>query len=349
MIEQKTNTAVVILNWNGIDWLKQFIPTLIENTPASEADLIVADNASSDESVDYLKQNHPEIQLIILDQNYGFAEGYNRALKQITHPYSILLNSDVEVTKNWVQPLINQLESSDKTAACQPKIKDFYNKDYFEYAGASGGFIDYMGYPFCRGRIFNELEQDKGQYDTSISIFWATGACLAIKTDLYNKTGGLDSEFFAHMEEIDLCWRLKSLGYDIYAVPKSTVYHVGGGTLSKVSPKKTYLNFRNNLLILYKNLPPSQLFKILFLRLILDGVAGLKFVLSGEFSHMFSIIKAHFHFYGMMSRFKSKRQENIEKTNTQNILEVYSKSIVWEHFFNKKSNFSLLEPKKLEK
>ena len=340
MIEQNTATAVIILNWNGIDWLKQFIPILIENTGKQDADLIVADNASSDDSISYLKEQHPEIQLIILEENYGFAEGYNRALTQIPHLYSILLNSDVEVTKDWTLPLIKQLESSNKIAACQPKIKDFYKKDYFEYAGASGGFIDYLGYPFCRGRIFNELEKDNGQYDNPISIFWATGACLAIKTEIYNEVGGLDGEFFAHMEEIDLCWRLKSRGYDIYAVPESTVYHVGGGTLSKVSPKKTYLNFRNNLLVLYKNLPSSELTRTIFLRLILDGIAGVKFVLSGQISHMFAIIKAHFHFYGMMQRFKNKRRENIERSKKIVIPEIFSKMIIVEHFFKKKSNYS---------
>ena len=309
MIKQNTETAVIILNWNGIDWLKQFILILIENTDINDADLIVADNDSSDESVKFLEANYPEIQLIILDKNYGFAEGYNRAIEQISHPYSILLNSDIEVTKNWVLPLIAQLKLYDNIAACQPKILDFKNKTKFEYAGASGGFIDYLGYPFCRGRIFNELETDNGQYDKPISIFWATGACLAIKTDIYKKVGGLDSDFFAHMEEIDLCWRLKSRGYDIYVVPSSTVYHVGGGTLA-VSPRKTYLNFRNNLLLLYKNLPDSKLYKVIFSRLILDGVAGIQMFLQGKFKHTFAIIKAHFHFYALVSQFRYKRKKN---------------------------------------
>jgi len=343
MIKQNTNTAVVILNWNGLDWLKQFIPILIKNTPAKDADLVVADNASADESIAYLQTNHPEIQLIILEDNFGFAEGYNRALELISHPYSILLNSDVEVTKDWVQPLIQQLESSDNVAACQPKIKDFYQKDYFEYAGASGGFIDYLGYPFCRGRIFDKLEKDKGQYDHPISIFWATGACLAIKTNVYKEVGGLDSDFFAHMEEIDLCWRLKNRGFEIYSVPEATVYHVGGGTLSKVSPKKTYLNFRNNLLILYKNLPSSKLFKILFIRLILDGIAVFKFILSGQFSHMIAILKAHFHFYRMIKSFKAKRHENLSKTSKIAIPEIYTKSIVWQYFAKKRDNYSSLQ------
>jgi len=340
MVKQNTNTAVIILNWNGIDWLKQFIPILIQNTESTHADLIVADNASSDASLQYLQTNHPQIQLIILEKNFGFAEGYNKAIEQINHPYTILLNSDVEVTEGWVVPLISQLEKNENTAACQPKIKDFYNKDYFEYAGASGGFIDYLGYPFCRGRIFNELEKDKGQYNDIESIFWATGACLAIKTPIYKEVGGLDAEFFAHMEEIDLCWRLKSRGLDIYVVPESTVYHVGGGTLSKVSPKKTYLNFRNNLLILYKNLPSNKLRKILFYRMLLDGIAGVKFVLSGQISHMFAILKAHFQFYKMKSRFKKKREANLLKHTVNTIPEIYTKSIVWQHFVKKLKIYS---------
>ena len=343
MIEQKTKTAVIILNWNGLKWLQQFIPILEKNTASTDADLIVADNASTDQSLNYLRKNHSRIQIIELDDNYGFAEGYNRAIEQVSHPYTILLNSDVEVTKDWVLPLIHQLEQSERIVACQPKIKDFYNKDYFEYAGASGGFIDYLAYPFCRGRIFDTLEKDQQQYDTPISIFWATGACLAIKTNVYKEVGGLDSEFFAHMEEIDMCWRLKSRDYDIYAVPESVVYHVGGGTLSKISPQKTYLNFRNNLLILYKNLPSKQLYKILLIRLLLDGIAGLKFLVSGQISHTFAILKAHFHFYTTKHRFKPKRLNNLKSIQRINIPEIYSKSIIWEYFVKKKSKYSLLQ------
>jgi len=340
MIKQNTETAVIILNWNGIDWLKQFIPILIRNTASKDADLIVADNASSDESVEYLKTNYPEIQLIILDKNYGFAEGYNKAIECITHPFSILLNSDIEVTKDWVLPLVSQLKGNVNTVACQPKILDFKDKEKFEYAGASGGFIDYLGYPFCRGRIFNDLEIDHGQYDNPISIFWATGACLAIKTRIYKEVGGLDSEFFAHMEEIDLCWRIKSRGYDIYAVPSSVVYHVGGGTLSKISPKKTYLNFRNNLLILYKNLPTNKLYIVIFARLILDGVAGVQMLLQGKISHTFAILKAHFHFYSMISRFRAKRKENLLTTKIKKIDEIYSQSIIVKHFLKGKKKYS---------
>ncbi len=343
MIEQKSKTAVIILNWNGLSWLQQFIPILIKNTAPIDADLIVADNASTDSSITYLTENHPEVQLIALEQNYGFAEGYNRALELIDHPYSILLNSDVEVTKDWILPLVKKLESSDRIVACQPKIRDFNNKEYFEYAGASGGFIDYLAYPYCRGRMFNTLEKDEGQYDDDLSIFWATGACLAIKTDLYKKAGGLDNSFFAHMEEIDLCWRLKSRGYDIYIVPQSVVYHAGGGTLSKINPQKTYLNFRNNLYILYKNHPSQNLIKILILRFILDGIAGIKFLLSGQFSHTFAIVKAHFSFYSTVHNFKLKRKENLEQRKVQSIPEIYSKSIVKAVFINNKNKYSDLD------
>jgi len=342
MIKQNSKTAVVILNWNGLNWLKQFIPILVENTAQNDADLIVADNASTDESLNFLKENHPEIQLIILEKNYGFAEGYNRALDYIEHPYSILLNSDVEVSKNWIRPLVNKLESSDKIAACQPKIKDFNNKDYFEYAGASGGFIDYLAYPFCRGRLFDNLEKDEGQYDDDISIFWATGACLAIKTDIYKEMGGLDNSFFAHMEEIDLCWRLKSRAYDIYVVPQSVVYHVGGGTLSKIKAQKTYLNFRNNLYILYKNLPSKKFVRIFIFRLILDGIAASKFLFSGQISHTFAILKAHFVFYTSFGRFKAKRKINLAKTKIQNIPEIRSNSIIKDVFIKQKTKFSEL-------
>lgn len=340
MIIKNTNTAVVILNWNGLNWLQQFIPTLVKNTPVSMADIIIADNGSTDDSFAFINQNFPAIQWLQLDKNYGFAEGYNRAIEAITHPFCILLNSDVEVTPNWIEPLVKALDSEENTAACQPKIMDFKRKDYFEYAGAAGGFIDYLAYPFCRGRLFETLEKDHGQYNDTAELFWASGACLAIKTEWYKAVGGLDGEFFAHMEEIDLCWRLKSRGLSIKFVPDSTVYHVGGGTLSKISPKKTYLNFRNNLLILYKNLPKSQLIQILFLRLILDGVAGLKMLLSGDVKHTFAILKAHFHFYNMFRSFKHKRKNNLEKTIVSNIPQIFSKTLIICYFIKGKRKFS---------
>ncbi len=340
MIQQNKETAVVILNWNGIDWLKEFIPILIKNTDASEADIIVADNASDDDSVAFLEQNYPEVQLILLDKNYGFAEGYNRAIHQINHTYTVLLNSDVEVSPNWLPPLVAKLSESEQYAACQPKILDYKNKHKFEYAGACGGYIDYLGYPYCRGRVFNVLEDDKHQYDEVTSIFWASGACLAIRTEKYKEVGGLDGLFFAHMEEIDLCWRLKSRGYQIFSVPTSIVYHVGGGTLSKISPFKTYLNFRNNLLILYKNLPKGKLPKIILYRLFLDTVAGVKFIFDGQLKHSFSVLKAHFHFYLMLSKFREKRLDNRKYATVNSIPEIYPKSIVFQHFVKRVKLFS---------
>ncbi|MDF1675256.1 MAG: glycosyltransferase family 2 protein, partial [Vicingaceae bacterium] len=241
------SVAVVILNWNGKHFLEKFLPSLIEHT--SFAELIVADNCSTDDSLSFLKENFPQIRIITLAENYGFAKGYNEALKQVNSDVYVLLNSDVEVTENWLQPCLEILKKDNDMAACQPKIKAFHQKTYFEYAGAAGGFIDKYGYPFCRGRIFETLEEDNNQYDEEIEIFWATGACLVIRADIYHELNGLDSFFFAHMEEIDLCWRIQNRGKKIKYVPQSTVFHVGGGTLHKSKPQKTFLNFRNNLIM----------------------------------------------------------------------------------------------------
>ena len=343
MTNNKINTAVVVLNWNGVDFLQKFIPILIKNTSSDIAEIIVADNASTDNSVKFLQDNFPEVKLIILKENYGYAEGYNQAIAQLNHKYTVLINSDIEVAENWLEPLVVQMESSSDIAACQPKIRDYKQKEFFEYAGAAGGYIDYLGYPFCRGRIFDSLEKDLGQYEDSKSIFWATGACIMVNTAIYKELGGLDSDFFAHMEEIDLCWRIKSRAYEIYYVPDSTVFHVGGGTLSKLNPKKTFLNFRNNLLLLYKNLPANKLNKILFIRMILDGIAAIKFMVSFQFSHALAILKAHFSFYKLLSQFKNKRKENLEKAKTNIIKEIYPKSILKEYFIHKKDKFFLLE------
>ncbi len=246
--------AVVILNWNGKKFLEEFLPSVIKYS-SDAADIIVADNASEDDSVDFLKKNFPQVKIILNEQNYGFAEGYNKALSKVEAKYYILLNSDIEVSKDWIEPVISCMEKDEKIGACQPKIRSLHEPEMFEYAGASGGFIDKLGYPFCRGRLFHTLEKDNGQYDDKKEVFWATGACLFVRSDLYNKLGGLDSDFFAHMEEIDYCWRLKNYGYKVYVCPESIVYHVGGGTLPKAPYCKTYLNFRNNLTLLYKNLP----------------------------------------------------------------------------------------------
>lgn len=286
-----TKTAVVILNYNGEGYLKKFLPTILENS--GKAEIMVADNNSSDSSIGMLKRDFPTVRIILLEKNYGFAEGYNRALEKVEAPYIVLLNSDIEVTPKWLLPLTKFLDNNSSYAACQPKIKDYKHRDTFEYAGASGGFIDSLGYPFCRGRIFDKIEKDTGQYDEPIDIFWATGACLMIRSDLFKKSGGLDPDFFAHMEEIDLCWRIQSLGYKIKAIPTSEVYHVGGGTLSKLSPFKTYLNFKNGLFILLKNLPTVELIAKLPMRIFLDWIAALKFIMEGNVKHGMAVWKAH--------------------------------------------------------
>ncbi|WP_421889025.1 glycosyltransferase family 2 protein [Marinoscillum sp.] len=285
-----SKVAVVILNYNGRDHLLRFLPTLIAHS--SDAEIIVADNCSTDDSLSVLKQ-FPTVRTILLDQNHGYAGGYNEALKQVKSAYYLLVNSDVEVTLNWITPLEHFLDENKDYAAVQPKILDFNRKEFFEYAGAAGGFLDLLGYPYCRGRIFDTLEQDTGQYDTSIDIFWASGACFMIRSEVFHQAGGFDADFFAHMEEIDLCWRVKSLGLKIACVPKSVIYHVGGGTLNKTSPRKTYLNFRNGISLLIKNLPLPTLMVALPIRLVLDWMAALLFWKNESFSHFTAVFKAH--------------------------------------------------------
>ena len=326
--------AVVILNWNGQSFLNQFLPSVVKHSTGAR--IIVADNNSTDNSISFLKDNYPTVELIQLEQNFGFAGGYNNALKQVDSEYYVLLNSDVEVTENWLTPMLNLLETDNSAVACQPKIKDFNNKEYFEYAGASGGFLDKYGYPFCRGRIFESLEKDENQYDNVEEIFWASGASLFIRSKEYHSIGGLDEFFFAHMEEIDLCWRLKNQGYKIMACPSSTVYHVGGGTLNKVKPQKTFLNFRNSLLTLHKNLPKKERFSVIFIRLLLDGIAGFKFIVLGKPTHTWAILRAHFSFYGAISQNKKKRLKN----STPNLTGKINKSIVKEYFLNKSKFYS---------
>ena len=308
METQKMKTAVVILNWNGKHWLEKFLPNVISNS--SDATVIVADNNSTDNSVSFLQEKFPEIQIIQNDGNYGYAKGYNLALKQIDAEYFVLLNSDIEVTKDWISPIISLMDSDKTISACQPKILDYNNKNKFEYAGGSGGYIDKFGYPFCRGRIFNELEEDKGQYNDATEVFWATGACLFVRSSHFLKIGGLDEDFFAHQEEIDLCWRLKNKGYRIMVESKSEVYHVGGGTLNVGSPFKTHLNFRNNLYMLFKNLPLSSLFTIIPIRLVLDGIAAITLLNKEKgISHLFAVMKAHFSFYFEIPKLITKRRK----------------------------------------
>jgi len=314
--------AVVILNWNGEVLLERYLPSVIQYS--KNADIYVADNASTDKSVDYVKTNYPQIQIIQNRVNGGFAKGYNDALQSVEADIFCLLNSDVEVTPNWLEPIKEAFETIPEAAIIQPKILDLLRREYFEYAGAAGGFIDQLGYPFCRGRIFQELEKDVGQYDDIREIFWATGACMFIKSEVFRSLGGFDEDYFAHQEEVDLCWRAKNAGYKVYYTGASKVYHLGGSTLSNMNPKKTYLNFRNSLFSITKNLPRRKAFLIIFLRLLLDAVAGIRFIFQLRFKHCLAIIMAHFNFYSNFRRMYRKREK-------RNFIKKYyvTKSIVW--------------------
>lgn len=334
-------TAVVILNYNGAGMLRRFLPSVIEYSP--EASIYVADNGSSDESCDVVRNEFPAVKLMVLDHNYGFAEGYNRALAQVDEEYAVLLNSDVEVTRGWLSPMTQFLDSNPEVAACQPKLLSFKQKDFFEYAGAAGGFIDKWGYTFCRGRVFNTVERDSGQYDDTTDVFWATGAALMIRNEVYKNNGGLDGRFFAHMEEIDLCWRLRSRGYRIACVPQSHVYHVGGATLKKENPQKTYLNFRNNLLMIYKNAPDCQLKKIMLFRKVFDNVAALKFLASGNYAAFKAVRKARRDFKAMRSGYDKARAENMKLAVTIRIPEVLKSSILYKYYLGFKHTYSSLK------
>jgi len=313
METQEIKIAIVILNWNGKKWLKKFLPSLVTNS--DNAKIYVADNNSTDESISYLRANFPEINIIINQNNHGYAKGYNDALKKIDSEYFILINSDVEVSNGWIDTIIKLMDQNNRIAACQPKILDYNKKQYFEYAGASGGYIDKLGYPYCRGRIFNNIEKDVGQYNDQHEIFWATGACLFIRSKYFFEIGGFDDDFFAHQEEIDLCWRFKNKGYMIMIEPKSIVYHVGGGTLDSSSPFKTYLNFKNNLSMLFKNLPFLNL-GVIFIRLFLDGIAAITFLKQKNgFKHFFAVIKAHLVFYITIPKLIFKRSKINQKYN----------------------------------
>lgn len=335
-------TAVVILNWNGVEMLRTFLPSVIRYSDLPGTEVIVADNGSTDNSIEVIRSEFPDIRLIILDKNYGFAEGYNLALAQIEAEYVVLLNSDVEVTESWLQPLIDHMDAHPGTVACQPKIRSWHQKDKFEYAGACGGFIDRYGYPFCRGRIMGTVENDQGQYDTDIPVFWATGAALFIRLSAYREAGGLDGRFFAHMEEIDLCWRLRARGHRIMCIPQSTVYHVGGATLKKENPHKTFLNFRNNLVMLYKNLFDDELSGIMNVRMILDYLAMLSFMLKGQFPNARAIFRARKEFKRIKKDFSQDRKINQEKTMVKNIPERTNFSILGQFYIKGKKYFSQL-------
>ncbi len=297
--------AVVILNWNGKKLLEQFLPSILEHS--ASADIYVADNASADDSVHFLTLAYPTVRIIQNTENYGFAQGYNEALKHIDADVYALINSDIEVTANWLQPIINEFERDKNISIIQPKILDYKRKNYFEYAGAAGGFLDKYGYPFCRGRVFDTIEEDLGQYDTNENIFWASGACFFIKREVFFELGEFDADFFAHQEEIDLCWRAINKGHKIRFVANSVVFHVGGATLDASNPRKTYLNFRNSLLMMHKNLPSTNMYGILLMRMIFDGIAGIRFLFHGKPRHTYAIINAHFSFYKNFSKNKVKR------------------------------------------
>lgn len=336
-----SHTAVVILNYNGRTWLEKFLPSVVQHS--GNARIIVADNHSTDDSIAFLKNNFPSVDRLEIPRNLGFCGGYNFALKEIKEKYYVLLNSDVEVTSGWIEPIIQLFENNSNVAAAQPKILSYTNKEYFEYAGAAGGYIDSLGYPFCRGRIFNEIEKDNGQYNNSQKVFWATGACLFIRNQSYHQLNGLDEDFFAHMEEIDLCWRLQRAGYEVHYEGKSTVYHVGGGTLAASNPRKTYFNFRNGLSLIFKNLPAGELIWKLPVRMVLDWVASFKFLFDGSIKYCLAVWKAHFNFIASLGREMKKRNQVAKGNSFRKELPVLHRSLVWDYFVLKRKTFRELK------
>ena len=336
-MNNQKKVAVVILSWNGKKFLEDFLPSVVQNTSPQLCEIIVADNCSTDDSVQFVKTNYPNIRVIQNTRNGGYAGGYNDALKQVDAKYYVLLNQDIEVTENWVERVVEEMERDENIAAAQPKLRDYYKRDHFEYAGASGGYLDRNSYAFCRGRIFNTLEKDEGQYDDVKEIFWATGACLFVRSDAYWKAGALDEDFFAHQEEIDLCWRMKNMGYKIIVVPSSIIYHVGGGSLPQGNPRKTYLNFRNNLMMMFKNLSASSLLFKLFWRFILDGVAAWHSVIkNGNFNDFVAILKAHFSFYAAIPSLVKKRNQ-IPHPSSAHLTDV---NILVQYFLKGKKKYS---------
>lgn len=329
------NLAVVILNWNGVKLLKQFLPNVVEHS--REATIYIVDNASTDDSVSYVKANFPEVKCIVNSINKGYAGGYNSGLQSIDEDIYILLNNDVAVSDNWLVPILSAFKSYPEVAVVQPKILDYRNPQFFEYAGAAGGFIDKYGYPFCRGRIFKNIEKDQGQYDQDTEIFWASGACFAVRKEVFKKAGKFDEHYFAHQEEIDLCWRIFNMNYKIWFCYQSQVYHLGGGTLSTLSPKKTFLNFRNSLFNILKNVKPTEVLFVLFLRLLLDALACLRFLFSFQFKHILAVLKAHFSFYANFFLIKNKRSSSLVPKTYYNI-----NSIIVQYFIHKNKKFSEL-------
>ena len=332
--------AIVILNWNGVDMMRRYLTDVVNYSIVDNAVVYVADNASTDDSVEMLRSEYPQVKVILLEKNWGFAEGYNKALSQIEAEYYVLLNSDVKVTHHWLQPLVEFMDAHRDVAACQPKLLSIIDTDSFEYAGACGGFIDLYGYPFCRGRVFNTIERDKGQYDTAMPILWATGACMMIRSSDYWNAGGFDGRFFAHNEEIDLCWRLRLLGRKVYCIPDSAVFHLGGGTLPKSNPMKTYLNFRNNLTMLYKNLPDRELRKVMRMRFLLDWLAALQMLLLGRSIGDFkAVIKARMAFKAWKNDFRHDRETIQSTAKVDTVPERICISILWQYYIKRNKTF----------
>ena len=331
--------AVAILNWNGRKLLEQFLPYVIEHS-SKLATIYVIDNASSDDSVSWLNKKYPDVTCIQNKTNAGYAGGYNQAMPHINEDVVVLLNSDIETTAGWLEPIKALFDANENLAACQPKIRDLKNRDFFEYAGAAGGFMDWLCYPFCRGRIFYELEKDNGQYDESGEVFWATGAALVIRKSHYYDIGGLDESLFAHMEEIDLCWRFHRAGLRVMYCAESTVFHLGGATLHETSPHKTYLNFRNNLIIMAKNLPNRSFWGKLLIRLVLDGIAGLKFLFGGQAAHTWQVLRAHFNFYGRLPKIYAARFNSGQKPRLKHLPGTFKGTTIWQYFVKGKRKFS---------
>jgi len=333
-------TAIVILNWNGRKLLEQFLPSVLQHTPADEADIIVADNGSTDDSIHFLQTHYPSVVVHALEQNYGFAEGYNRALADLNYKYVVLLNSDVEVSPDWLRLSINYLETHPEITALQPKIRSYRYRAFFEYAGACGGFLDKNGYPICRGRVLNTVETDAGQYDDPVQIFWASGACLFIRLQDFKEAGGFDATFFAHQEEIDLCWRLNARGKQVVCLPESVVYHLGAATLKKFNPQKDYLNFRNNLLMLYKNLPEPYFSQIMQIRFFLDYLSAFHCLFQGQCANAWAIHKARRDFRRMKVQYSRIRRENLEKSQVERPDTILSQNLIWEYYVKGKKKFS---------
>ena len=319
----KAPVAVIILNWNGADMLRRYLPSVIKNTDAELGEIIVADNGSTDMSLQVLATEFPQVRVLCLDRNYGFAEGYNRAIAMVDNELVVLLNSDVRPAAGWLTPLVDDMNGNPSTGACQPKILSDMEPEKFEYAGASGGFLDCNGYPYCRGRIFDTIEEDRAQYDSALSVDWASGAALMVRREIYQRVGGLDRDFFAHMEEIDLCWRIRLSGCDVRVVPGSVVYHLGGGTLPQGNPRKTYLNFRNNLLLLHKNLPDEVRRRRLFVRRLYDTLAWAMFILKFDWKSAGAVLKAHGDFRKMRDNYKVHPTVNLLNPDTNIILDYY--------------------------